>query len=91
MGRGMLRDYHKNPRVFDGWLKANAVFGLILTIGVLAMALAGFYSAGRLDSATDFSSVSRDLAARRAAETVPVKNLPVQKIHDMSFVFPHDD
>jgi hypothetical protein len=89
VGRRMQRDYERNPSEFDGWLKANAVFGLTLTIGVLAMALAGFY--GRPDSATEFSSVSRGFAARRAAETVPVRNLPVQKIHDMSFVFPHDD
>jgi heme/copper-type cytochrome/quinol oxidase subunit 1 len=90
VGRTMRRDYQRNPREFDGWLKANAVFGLILTIGVLAMALAGFYSVGQPDSATEFSSVSR-VAAPTTAETVPIKNLPVQKIHDMSFVFPHDD
>ena len=35
------RDYLSNPRQFDGWLKANAVFGLVLTIGMLAMAMAG--------------------------------------------------
>jgi hypothetical protein len=55
------RDYLSNPRQFDGWLKANAVFGLVLTIGMLAMALAGLYSAGPVDVAdvaTELSSVT---------------------------------
>ena len=41
MENAIKRDYQRNPREFDGWLKANAVFGLILAIGMLAMALAG--------------------------------------------------
>jgi hypothetical protein len=55
------RDYLSNPRQFDGWLKANAVFGLVLAIGMLAMALAGLYSGGPVDVANvaaDFSSVA---------------------------------
>ena len=59
MGNGVSRDYQrKNQREFDGWLKANAILGSILAIGMLAMALAGLNSAGRLDAATDFSSVN---------------------------------
>jgi hypothetical protein len=56
MGNGVWRDYPSNPRAFDGWLKANAVLGSILAVGILAMALAGLYSS---DNATEFSSVTR--------------------------------
>jgi hypothetical protein len=38
--------------------KANAVLGSILATGILAMALAGLYSAGHPDGATEFSSVT---------------------------------
>ena len=58
MENAMRRDYQRNPGEFDGWLKANAVFGLILAIGMLAMAVAGLDSAGRPDGATEFSSVT---------------------------------
>jgi hypothetical protein len=58
MGNDFRRDYSKSPRDFDGWLKANAVLGSILATGILAMALAGLYSAGRPDGATEFSSVT---------------------------------
>jgi hypothetical protein len=54
------RDYLRNPRQFDGWLRANAVLGLVLAIGMLAMALAGLYSEAPVDVAnvaSDFSSV----------------------------------
>jgi hypothetical protein len=54
------RDYLSNPRQFDGWLRANAVLGLVLAIGMLAMALAGLYSEAPVDVAnvaSDFSSV----------------------------------
>ena len=58
MENAIRRDYQRNPREFDGWLKANAVFGLILAIGMLAMALAGLDSAGPSTGATEFSSVT---------------------------------
>ena len=54
------RYYLSNPRQFDGWLRANAVLGLVLAIGMLAMALAGLYSEAPVDVAnvaSDFSSV----------------------------------
>ena len=41
----------KEQHEFDGWLKTNAVLGSILTIGMMAMALAGSNSAGRSDAA----------------------------------------
>jgi hypothetical protein len=56
MGNGVWRNYPSNPREFDGWLKANAILGSILAVGILAMALAGLYSS---DTATEFSSVTR--------------------------------
>ena len=55
------RDYLSNPRQFDGWLRANAVLGLVLAIGMLAMALAGLYSGAPVDVAnvaSDLSSVA---------------------------------
>ena len=58
MGNGVWRDYPSNPREFDGWLKANAVLGSVLAVGIMAMALAGLYSAGRPDGATELSSVT---------------------------------
>jgi hypothetical protein len=60
MRHGIGRDYLSNPRQFDGWLRATAVLGLVLAIGMLAMALAGLYSEAPVDVAnvaSDFSSV----------------------------------
>jgi hypothetical protein len=54
----MGKDDPRSSPGFDRWLKTNAVFGSILAIGMLAMALAGFYSASPPDKATDFSSVT---------------------------------
>jgi hypothetical protein len=58
MANGSWRDYLLHPREFDRWLKANAVGGSILAIAMLAMALAGLYSAGPPNGATEFSSVN---------------------------------
>jgi hypothetical protein len=44
MARSTLRDYRRasleDGRKFDSWLKANAVLGFILFLGMLGMALA---------------------------------------------------
>jgi len=37
----MRNFYLRNPHGFDRWLKANAILGSLLAIGMLAMALAG--------------------------------------------------
>jgi hypothetical protein len=58
MGNGIWRDCLRNPREFDGWCKANAILGSILAIGMLAIALAGLYSTGRPNGATELSSVT---------------------------------
>jgi hypothetical protein len=47
----MRNFYLRNPHGFDRWLKANAVLGSILAIGMLAMALASLNS-GSPDGAT---------------------------------------
>ena len=52
----MRNDYLRNPREFDGWLRANAVIGSILAIGMLAMALGGLNSVGRQDQTTEVVS-----------------------------------
>jgi hypothetical protein len=54
----MRSDYLRNPHEFDRWLKANAVLGSLLAIGMLAMALAGLNSEGRPDGATELSIVT---------------------------------
>ena len=59
MGRATRREYQKNPREFDRWVKANTLFGSILAIGMVAMALAGLHSAGPPDKSTELSSVAR--------------------------------
>jgi hypothetical protein len=58
MADGRWRDHLSNPREFNKWLKANAVVGSVLPIALLAMALAGLYSAGSPNGATEFSSVN---------------------------------
>jgi hypothetical protein len=47
-----------NPRELDRWLKANAVIGSMLAIGMLAMALVALNPAARPDGATELSSVT---------------------------------
>jgi hypothetical protein len=58
MGNGLWRDYLRNPREFDKWLTANAILSSILAAAMLAMALAGLYSAGPPNGTTEFSSVN---------------------------------
>jgi uncharacterized iron-regulated membrane protein len=45
-----------NPRELDRWLRANAVLGSMLAIGMLAMALSGLNSVARQDRATEVVS-----------------------------------
>jgi hypothetical protein len=47
-----------DPRELDRWLKANAILGSLLAIGMLAMALAGLNLAARPDGAAELSSVT---------------------------------
>jgi hypothetical protein len=58
MGNSVWRNYLTKPHEFDSWVKANAVLGSILAIGMLTMALAGLYFAGPPDGMTEFSSVA---------------------------------
>ena len=58
MGNTVWRNYLTKPHEFDSWVKANAVLGSILAIGMLTMALAGLYFAGSPDGMTEFSSVA---------------------------------
>jgi hypothetical protein len=67
-GRGALVHHRFTPlspqdqREFDRWLKANAVLGLIIAAGLLAMALAGSNSGGRSHSAATDAPKSLDVA-----------------------------
>ncbi len=58
MRNSSWRNYLTNPREFDGWLKANAVVGSILAVGIMAMALASLNSAGRQDATEVVSSAT---------------------------------
>jgi hypothetical protein len=58
MRNSTWRNYLTNPHEFDGWVKANAVVGSMLAIGMVVMALAGLYFAGPHDGMTVFSSVA---------------------------------
>ena len=57
-GSVMQNDYLRNPHEFDRWLKANAVLGSLLAIGMLAMALAALNPAARPDGAPELASVT---------------------------------
>ncbi len=48
----MRNFYLRNPHGFDRWLKANAILGSLLAIGMLAMALASLNLAAELSSVT---------------------------------------
>jgi hypothetical protein len=46
MGKGEIARYYKfmspaDQRTFDRWLKANAIVGLVLATGIVAMAISG--------------------------------------------------
>jgi hypothetical protein len=73
MANGSWRDYLAHPREFDRWLKANAIGGSILPMAMLAMALAGLYSAGPPNGATEFSSVNA-ASCQATKRHVPVEN-----------------
>lgn len=55
----------EDQREFDRWLKANAILGLIIAVGLLAMALAGSNCMGRPDSAATDSPKSSDIVTSR--------------------------
>ena len=63
----MGKDDPRSSPGFDRWLKANVVVGSVLAIGMLAMALAGHFSAGPFDRATEFSSTTRQSECTRHA------------------------
>jgi hypothetical protein len=58
MLNSVWRNYRTNPHEFDGWIRANAVLGAILAIGMVAMALAGLYSPGPVNGVTELTSVT---------------------------------
>jgi hypothetical protein len=43
---------------FDSWIRANAILGAILAIGIVALALGGLYFPGPVDGVTELSSVA---------------------------------
>ena len=55
----------EDQREFDRWLIADAILGLIIAGGMLAMALAGLDSVGGPDSAVTDSPKSSDVAGSK--------------------------
>jgi hypothetical protein len=51
---------------FDRWLRANAIFGLILAAGVVAMAFAGSRTVGSRDATMADNRDASDVAAAAA-------------------------
>jgi hypothetical protein len=71
MGRSDAAQNYKfmspdDRRCFDRWLKANAIFGLILAAGVVAMAFAGSRSVGSRDATTADNRDASGIAAASA-------------------------
>jgi uncharacterized iron-regulated membrane protein len=54
----MVNERDWNPRELDRWLRANAVLGSMLAIGMLAMALSGLNSVARQDRTTEVISAA---------------------------------
>jgi hypothetical protein len=50
MWNGLSQQYERmspeDQRTFDRWISANALFGAVLALGILAMAIAGFNASG---------------------------------------------
>jgi hypothetical protein len=64
MRKGILREYQRlleDQRKFDLWLKANAILGSILMVGMLAMVLAAS-NVGGPDAAAAASPRSSNIA-----------------------------
>ena len=83
----MRNDYLRNPHEFDSWLKANAVIGSLLAIGMLAMALAAITTSPKSSNVAGSTSHELSKAAQgresagvnprlsgRDTELVPVRN-----------------
>ena len=56
----------EDRRSFDRWLKANAIFGLILAAGGVAMAFAGSRTVGSRDATMADNRDASDAAAAAA-------------------------
>jgi hypothetical protein len=65
MDRRFIPLSREDQREFDRWLKANAILGLIIAVGLIAMAVAGSNSVGRPDSAATDSPKSSDVATSK--------------------------
>jgi hypothetical protein len=65
LGKRLLEEYQRltaeDQRTFNKWLKANATFGAILFIGMMAMAWLGANSVGRNDAAIAIGSKYSDI------------------------------
>jgi hypothetical protein len=67
----------EEQRSFDRWLKANAIGGLILTAGLLVMALAGTNSAAPRDTAALPSTIACQFSRRANIQwIIPAADAP---------------
>ena len=64
MWNGLSQQYEKmspeDQRTFDRWIGANAIFGAVLAVGILAMAVAGSKAPGMSASPQTSNLVAAD-------------------------------
>jgi hypothetical protein len=76
----------EDQRTFDRWLEANAVVGLILAAGLVAMALVGSgLEAPRDAMVADGSNAVDAVASERVSERSGLSLAPKQTISDQPF------
>jgi len=80
MWNGLSQQYEKmsleDQRTFDRWIKANAAFGAVLALGILAMAVAGVNATGPELATSASPKASNVLAAERAGPFTALGSFP---------------
>jgi hypothetical protein len=80
MWNGLSQQYEKmsleDQRTFDRWIKANATFGAVLALGILAMAIAGVNAPGPDAAMSASPNASHVLAAERVAPFTALGSSP---------------
>jgi hypothetical protein len=78
--------FSEDQRTFDRWLKENAIVGLILAAGLVAMALAAADSARPRDTVVANSTKASDVAAsERRREQTGVSSAREVMVRDKPF------
>ena len=76
ISRNYMKMSPEDRRTFDRWLKANAIFGLLFGVGIIAMAVAGFNSGGPRDAAVaENTKTSNVVASQQRRSRAGVRNV----------------